>query len=84
MQNYHILIVKYIPWGEKTPDTVKISSEHFDQSITIPYTYDFRDAVEEAEDWLIKNGHPIVGTGKGKKHSYIIVSEINGSFKRLK
>lgn len=75
MNNYHILIVKYVGMKNTMPAKVKIISERFKASIKIPYTNEAgsnNPTLETAEAWLIDNGYNIIGHGNGNGHDYII------------
>lgn len=85
--NLHILTVKNLGPTNTKGARVKISSERFTQSITIPYSNEAgagTPALDTAEMWLKSNGHSIVGHGEGKNHYYVICEAVAGSFKPLK
>lgn len=84
LPNFHILTVKYISQTDLNPSKVKIISERFKESITFSYNSDRGDTLNQAEIWLIDNGHKIVGHGEGKGHSYVICDHVNGSFTKLR
>lgn len=72
--NYHVLIVKYIGPGAVKPSRVKIISERFKKSITIPYDHECGNALAVAETFLLMKGYNIVGHGEGKGHMYVITN----------
>lgn len=79
--NQHVLIVKYVGQTNETPSRVKIISERFKQSITIPYDSDFgNDSCEIAEHWLVSKGFKLISHAEGKGHYYVITD----TFKPLK
>ena len=78
--NYHVLIVKCIGQTNTEPKKTKIISERFKQSITIPYDWDKRDAIEGATEYMTNIGWEIIGVGEGKGHMYLITN----TFKPLK
>lgn len=83
LPNFHILTVKYIGYSNTLPSRVKIISERFKQSVTFSYG-DEGGTLDQAEKWLIDNGHKVIGHGEGKGHFYIICESVNNCFKPLK
>ena len=81
--NVHVLIVKHVGMTDLQPARVKIISERFKVSVTIPYDNEpgsNNPMIETAENWLKKNGFDVIGIGLGKGHMYIITD----TFKSLK
>jgi hypothetical protein len=83
LPNFHILTVKYIGQSNYLPSRIKIISERFKQSVTFSYG-DNGNTLDQAEAWLIANGHKVTGHGEGKGHYYVVCEHVNGSFKPLK
>lgn len=83
LPNFHILTVKYVGQTNYLPSRVKIISERFKQSVVFSYG-DEGDTLAQAENWLINNGHKVIGHGEGKGHYYVVCEAIGGSFKPLK
>lgn len=83
LPNFHVLIIKYVGQTNCLPSRVKIISERFKQSVTLSYG-DEGNTLEQAEEWLIRNGHNVIGHGEGKGHSYVICGHINNRFKSIK
>lgn len=71
--NFHVLTVQYIPSGNYHGAKVKITSDRFKKSKTLPYDHEFRDCGEIAKDYLKKQGFQIIGKGE-KKDGYFIIS----------
>lgn len=87
LPNFHVLIVKTMGWTNTRPTHVKIISERFNQSVKIGFSNEpgsISPTLETAEEWLIKNGHNVIGHGEGKGHYYIICGHVNEAFKQLK
>lgn len=85
--NYHVLIVKVIGQTNANPARVKIISERFNQSITIPFTNHpgaSSPAVDTALLYIAKRGWEIIGKGEGKGHTYLITNTKGDSFEPLK
>lgn len=81
--NFHILIVKVIGPTTTNPAKVKIISERFKQSITIPFTNHpgaSNPAIDTALLFLTAKDWVITGKGEGKGHMYLITD----TFKPLK
>ena len=73
IQNFHILVAKFVNQTTTKPHRIKISSERFKQWVNISWNEDNgRDTCEQAENWLKKQGFNIIGHAEGKKHYYII------------
>lgn len=82
-QNYHVLIVRYMGQTNTQPSRVKIISELFQISVSIPFTNEAGSTIpslDTAELWLKNNGFDIVGHAEGNGHSYVITN----TFKSLK
>lgn len=82
VKNYHILKVKYIGPTNSRGSRVKITSDRFQQSVTMNYDNAYNTATDIAAAWLLRNGFTVVGKGEGPSdgHNYIITS----TFKPLK
>ena len=84
MNNYHLIEARYIGATNSRGSRVKLVSARFEQSITIPYNYEFNNARDIAIDWLQSNGHNVIGSGEVGNHYVIVVDHIDHSFKPLK
>ena len=88
--NQRIISVKFLPPTNHRGDRVKITESRFDKvdSVTIPYSYAFNDAVEVAIDYLTKRGINIISRGIIGKESVLVsdswTSETNGEFISIK
>lgn len=80
MNNFHAFTVTYIGATNTRGSRVKIKSERFEQSVTIPYDYHFANTLQIAVAYLNANGYEVVGQEE-TKNSYIILST---TFKPLK
>ncbi len=80
IENFHTLKAQYKGATNTRGSRVIITSDRFEQSITIGYNYEFDNALEIAEDWLLKNGFVICGHSEQKDH-YLVITE---TFKPLK
>lgn len=83
LPNYHVLSAAYIGPSNTKPSRIKIYSARFKQGVVFSYG-DSGGTLEQAETWLIKNGHKVIGHGEGYGVYYIICAAVNGSFKPLK
>lgn len=83
LPNFHILVVKYVTQTNNLPSRVKIISERFNHSVIFSYTGE-GNTLDQAEGWLIKNGHNVLGHGEGKGHYYVVCGHVNDKFKPLK
>lgn len=80
MRNFHAFEVKYLGPTNTKGSRIKITSKRFDQSITVPYSYEFNKASKQAVSELEKRGYVIVGQAEfGDKT--IILSTTFESFK---
>jgi hypothetical protein len=73
--NYHIITVKWLGMTNTRPAMVKLTSERFKESITIPFTNEPGESlpeIETAEKWLTENNFDIIGHGQGKDCYHII------------
>jgi len=85
--NFHILIVKAMGATDNKPARVKIISERFKQSITLPYTNHTgasNPAIDTALLFITNKGWNIIGKGEGKDHMYLITDTFNDTFEPLK
>ena len=78
--NFHVLTVHYLGATNSRGSRVKIKSDRFKQSITIPYDHSFNGTLEIGQNWLESNGFVIIGKGE-MKDCYAIISD---TFKPLK
>ena len=72
IQNYHIITVKRLSATDTKGTRVKITSEWFNNSIILPYNYEF-DTIKGIAINHVKETHDIVGSGE-TKDSYVLVS----------
>ena len=71
MLNLHTIKVKYIGATNIRGSRVKLISERFEDSFTLPYDYAFNSAVDIAADWLEKNGFKPCFKSEGKDYMMI-------------
>ena len=74
MKNYHIIKVKYLGSTNFKGSRVKLTSDRFNQSVTIPYNYEFNSSYDMAADWLLKHGFEVIGGGEVKGIHIIITN----------
>jgi hypothetical protein len=77
IENYHIIKVMAIGATNTNPAKVKIITERFRQSLTIPYTNHpgaSSPSIDTALLYLTGKGFEIVGKGEGKDHMYLITT----------
>ena len=72
-KNYHIITVKRLGATNEKGTRVKITSERFNNTIILPYNYEFETIKDIAVDKL-KDTHDIVGSGE-TKDSYVLISD---------
>lgn len=84
MTNYHVIKVKYLGPTNSRGSRVRLTSERFAESVTIPYNYALNNIESMAKEYLTDKGHYVLGCGEGKECIYLICNSINGEFKRLK
>ena len=72
MKNYHIITVKRLGATNTKGARVKITSERFNDTIILPYNYEF-DTTKDIAINHVKNTHDIVGSGE-TKDSYVLIS----------
>lgn len=70
--NFHVIKVYYLGATNTLGSRIRIVSERFKVSKTIPYDYVFNSSLDIALDYLYKNGFNIIGQGCGNDCSYII------------
>jgi hypothetical protein len=80
IKNFHVLTVKFLGPTNNTGARVKIISERFKDSVTIPFDYQFDNTCSIAEAWLTKHGYNITGHAEGKDHYYIITDTFESLF----
>ena len=84
MKNFHLIEARYFGPTNTRGSRIKLISARFEQSVTIPYNYEFNNARDIAMDWLEKNGHNVVGSGEVGPHYVIVVDHKDGMFKPLR
>lgn len=80
MKNYHLIKVKYLGATNTMGSRVKLTSERFNQSKTIPFDYTLNNINDMAAKYLKKTGHKIAG----QVESGIICDHIDNKFLALK
>jgi hypothetical protein len=80
MENFHLIEVKYLGTTNSRGSRVKMTSNRFNESVTIPYDYKLNKVTEMAEEYLKEKGFTIVGQGEGKNVDFVITSD----FKSIK
>lgn len=80
IQNVHIIKVKYLGATNTKGSRVKLTSEHFDESITFPFDYEKNSTNDMAIDWLQAHGHRVIAQAKDA----IVCEAVDGMFKPLK
>lgn len=81
MQNYHIIKAKYLGATNYRGSRIKLTSERFEQSKVINYTYEFSNTLEIAENALKLLGFNLIGHAEGKDCYYIITDTFKGLVK---
>lgn len=72
--NTRVLNVKYLGPTDTKGSRIKITDRHFNQSITIPFNYEFSSALEGAVFFLIENGWDVAGfNSECHKTEYIVI-----------
>jgi len=84
MKNFHLIEVRYLGPTDTLGSRVKLVSSRFNQSVTIPYNYRFNNARDIAIDWLMAEGHAIVGSGEVNDCYVIVIEATDKKFKPLK
>ncbi len=72
MKNLHTLEVTYLGATNSRGARVKIYSPRFDQSVIIPYDYQFTNISEIATAYLLDKGFEIIGRSDSKNGYYLI------------
>ena len=75
MKNYHLFTVKYLGATNTKGARIKITSERFEQSITLSKDYSV-EATEQAINYLNDKGFNIVGRGNGSNQTDVLISEV--------
>lgn len=72
--NQRIIKVKFLPPTNIKGDRIKITESRFERtdSVIIPYSYEFNDAVEIAIDYLTKKGINIIARGVTNNESILV------------
>ena len=82
IENFHIIKAIALPATNHKGTRVKLFSQRFKQSVTIPATYGTKDA---AIAWLKSNGHKVIGQDcTHPDYDLFICEGENFSFKPLK
>lgn len=63
--NFHIITVKYFGATNHQGSRIKITSDRFKASVTIPYDYSTTSIEKMATDYLEKKGFNIIGISSG-------------------
>lgn len=84
MENFHLIEARYLGPTNTRGSRVKLVSARFEQSVTIPYNYEFNNARDIAIDYLQKQGHNVTGSGEVRGHYVIVVAHTDNMFKPLK
>jgi hypothetical protein len=80
LKNYHALTIGYVGATNHRGSRIRIKSDRFEQSILIPYDYEFSNTLEGAQKYLIDKGFNLVGQGE-LKDAYLLLTD---TFKPLK
>lgn len=84
MQNYHLIEARYLGPTNTRGSRVKLISARYEQSVTIPYNYEFNSSKDIAIDYLKKQGHNVIGSGEVGHHFVIVIAATDSQFKPLK
>lgn len=84
MENFHLIEARYMGPTNTRGSRVKLVSARFEQSVTVPYNYEFNNARDIAIDYLQKQGHNVTGSGEVRGHYVIVVAATENQFKPLK
>ena len=76
--NFHLLTVKYCGPTNTRGSRIKITSDRFNDSVTVPYSYSFNGSSNQAHAWLQAHGYNVIGTAEGKGVDYIITDTFKG------
>jgi len=79
LENFHVLEIKFVSCSNGA-SKVRISSDRFGESVLIPWDYSLNHSLEQAQNYLEKNGFELIGKGETKL-GYAIIST---TFKGLK
>ena len=80
LKNFHVLHVTYVGPIHDKGSKVKIYSNRFDESISIPYDHEFSTISDTAQNYLEKLGFEFIGKAESKQ-GYFLISL---TFKSLK
>lgn len=72
IENYHVIKVKYLGPTNTLGSRVRITSERFEQSITIDYDHAVDGIYTMAANHLSDKGFNIIGKAEGSNHYYLI------------
>ncbi len=76
--HFHLLTVKYIGPTNSRGSRVKISSDRFEDSKTIPYDHSFNGALAQGHAWAQSHGFNLIGTAEGKRVDYLMTDTFKG------
>ena len=71
--NYHVFAIKYLGATDTKGSRVKITSQRFEQSVTISYNYEYSNIYEMAQEKLESMGYEITGMGETPS-GYVLMS----------
>lgn len=85
IKNLHLIEAIYRSPGNVKGSRVQLTSHRFKETIYIPYNYSLDDIVAMAEEYLISQGHKVIGHCETKR-GYGILCEpnIDHMFSKLK
>jgi len=84
MQNYHGIVVKYLPTTNTRGSRVKLISARFKDSVTLSYDYEYNHCVDMAAAWLKDHGQVIAGQCEiNNNRDVILLEAIDGRFVSL-
>jgi hypothetical protein len=72
LTNYHVLTVKYLGATDFKGSRIAIRSDRFKMTKVIDYTYNYGNALEQAQEYLENKGFKLIGKAEGKDCDYII------------
>lgn len=75
INNLHAFTIKYLGATNTKGSRIKITSERFEQSITISYNHEFNSAIDCALAYLLNKGFNIVGQAEIKSIAGLLLSD---------
>lgn len=85
LQSLQMLDVKFISPSHTKGARVKITDLRFDESVTIPYNYEFNQALDVALDYInTKTTLKPYGYGTTKDNYFIVIKPVDHTYTRLK